>query len=50
MRSRLVLKGEKLRWSQTFGSSGKEKPSKSFQKKQSWYEMTMQDAQKKEAS
>jgi hypothetical protein len=45
-----ALKVEQLRGSQPSGSSGKEQPSKSVQKKQSWYEMTMQDAQEQEAS
>jgi hypothetical protein len=39
----------KLRGSQPSGSGGKEQPSKSF-KKESWYEMAMQDAQEQEAS
>jgi hypothetical protein len=41
-------KFEQLRGSQHLGSSGKEQPSKSV--KESWYEMTMRDAQEHEAS
>jgi hypothetical protein len=36
-------KVEQLRGSQPLGSSGKEQPSKTI-KKESWYEMVMQDA------
>jgi hypothetical protein len=42
-------KVEKLRESHHLGSSGKEHPSKSI-KKDSWYEMDMQDSQEKETS
>jgi hypothetical protein len=40
---------EQLRASQPLGSGRKEQPSNSV-KKQSWYEMAMQDAQEQEAS
>jgi hypothetical protein len=43
-REQVALKVEQLRGSQPSGSVGKEKPSKSI-KKESWYEMAMQDAQ-----
>jgi hypothetical protein len=48
-REREALKVEQLRGSQPSGSGGKEQPSKSV-RQESWYEMAMQDAQKKEAS
>jgi hypothetical protein len=43
----VAMKVEKLKGSQISGSCEKEKPSKSF-KKESWYEMGMQDAQEHE--
>jgi hypothetical protein len=48
-REQVALKVEQLRGSQPSGSGGKEKPSKSV-KKESWYEMAMQDAQEQETS
>jgi hypothetical protein len=48
-KEQVALKVEQLRGSQPSGSGGKEQPSKSV-KKESWYEMTMQDAQEQEAS
>jgi len=45
----VALKVEHLRGIQSFGSSEKEKPSKSV-KMESWYKMTMQDAKEKEDS
>jgi hypothetical protein len=43
-REKVALKFEQLRGSQPLGSGGKEKPSKSI-KKDSWYDMSIQDAQ-----
>jgi hypothetical protein len=48
-REQVAPKVEQLRGSQPSGSGGKEQPSKSV-KKESWYEMAMQDAQKQETS
>jgi hypothetical protein len=48
-KEQVALKVEILRGSQDSGSGGKEHPSK-YVKEDSWYEMTTQDAQEKEAS
>jgi hypothetical protein len=48
-KEQVASKDEQLRGSQPSSSGGKEQPSNSV-KKESWYEITMQDAQEQEAS
>jgi hypothetical protein len=47
-REKVALKVDQIRGSQTSGSCGKEKPSRSV--KESWYKMAMLDAQEHETS
>jgi hypothetical protein len=48
-KEQVTPKVEKLGGIQPSGSGGKEQPSMSI-KKESWYDLTMQDAQEQEAS